>query len=178
MKSKIDYNKIALIPATIKEYPTIQNMARFFVYDMSEYSGSEKGWELPEDGLYECIDFKKYWETDAAFPFLIRYDNELAGFVIIDKKGSDSSIDFNVAQFFILRKFKNKGIGRYVAQQCFDKFRGSWEVMVMPSNSGAYCFWRSVIKNYTADDFIEYTRAITHFKNKIFNIFKFNSRNK
>ncbi len=42
-------------------------MARFYVYDMSEYLGNEEGWEIPEDGLYECIDFKKYWEDKTLF---------------------------------------------------------------------------------------------------------------
>ena len=46
----------------------------------------------------------------------MRYQNEIVGFVIIDKKGSDSEIDFNMAQFFVLRKFKNKGIGCYIAR--------------------------------------------------------------
>lgn len=100
-KKQINFKKIQLIPASIEEYPVIQNMGRFYVYDMSEYLSGEPGWEMPENGLYECIDFKKYWQTDDAFPFLIRYENELAGFVIIDKKGSDESINFNVAQFFI-----------------------------------------------------------------------------
>ena len=55
-------------------------MGRFYIYDMSEYLGSAKGWEIPEDGLYECIDFKSYLETADAFPFLIQYGDELAGY--------------------------------------------------------------------------------------------------
>jgi [ribosomal protein S5]-alanine N-acetyltransferase len=58
-------------------------MGRFYVYDMSEYLGKEEGWEIPEDGLYECIDFKKYWEDESSFPFLVCYQNEIVGFVII-----------------------------------------------------------------------------------------------
>jgi len=54
------HEKIKLVPASLSDYPVIQNMARFYVYDMSEYMGNEKGWEMPENGLYECIDFKKY----------------------------------------------------------------------------------------------------------------------
>jgi ribosomal-protein-alanine N-acetyltransferase len=131
---------------------------------------------MPENGLYESIDFKKYWQTEDAFPFLIRHADELAGFVIIDKKGSDPQIDFNMAQFFIVRKFKNKGIGRYVACECFDKFPGMWEVMVMPGSDGAYRFWRSVIREYTQDDFIEYSCEVAHFKNGLRNMFKFSSR--
>ena len=162
-KSNIDYSKIKLIPATLEDYPVIQNMGRFYVYDMSEYFGSQEGWEIPENGLYECIDFKKYWEDKNSFPFLIRYENEIAGFAIVDKKGSDSTIDFNMAQFYILKKFKSKGIGQHVVCQCFDKFQGDWEVMVMPGNEGAYRFWRTIIKNYTHNNFTEYTRDIAHF---------------
>ena len=66
---KVNFNEIELIPATLKDYPVIQNMGRFYVYDMSEYLGKEEGWEIPEDGLYECIDFKKYWEDKSSFPF-------------------------------------------------------------------------------------------------------------
>ena len=175
-KSVIDYNKIKLIPATLKDYPTIQNMGRFYVYDMSEYMGSEKGWEIPEDGLYECLDFKKYWEDKNSFPFLVQYENEIAGFAIVDKKGSAPEVDFNMAQFFILRKFKNKSIGRYVAEQCFKNFPGIWEVMVMPGNEGAYRFWRSIIKCFTNNCYREYTREVSHSNNKKRNIFKFDSR--
>jgi predicted acetyltransferase len=143
---------------------------------MSEYLGEEAGWEIPEDGLYECIDFKKYWQDKNSFPFVVRHQDEIVGFVITDKKASSPEIDFNMAQFFILRKFKNKGIGRYVAQQCFRKFSGIWEVIVMPANEGAYRFWRSTIKNYTNHNFAENTREIVHFDNSRKNIFKFDSR--
>lgn len=54
-----------------------------------------------------------------------------------------------MAQFFIVRKFKNKAVGRYVAHQCFRKFSGEWEVMVLPRNEGAYRFWRAIIKDYS-----------------------------
>jgi len=173
---EITFNEIQLVPASLRDYPIIQNMARFYVYDMSQYLGGEEGWECPEDGLYEYIDFKKYWQTDDAFPFIIRYKNELVGFVIIDKKGSEPKIDFNVAQFFILRKFKNRGIGRYVAHQCFEKFRGIWEVMVIPGNDGAYQFWRSTISEYTNHRFNESTRHVTYLNNSLKNIFCFSSQ--
>ncbi|MBA2651733.1 MAG: GNAT family N-acetyltransferase [Tatlockia sp.] len=174
-KPRVEYKKIKFIPATLADHPTIQNMARFYVYDMSEYLGNEEGWEIPEDGLYECIDFKKYWEDESSFPFIIRYENELIGFAIVDKKGSEPSVDFNMAQFFVARKFKHKGIGRYIAEQCFKKFAGVWEIMVIPGNEGAYRFWRSAIKNYSSNQFAEYTLEIAHFNNNKKNIFRFNS---
>jgi ribosomal-protein-alanine N-acetyltransferase len=162
---------IKLTPSSLSDYPIIQNMARFYVYDISEYMG----WGIPEDGLYECIDFKKYWEDENASPFFIHYKEELAGFVIIDKRGSRPETDFNMAQFFILRKFKNKGIGRLAASVCFDQFKGHWEVMVLPENTGAYNFWKSTITHYTHNNFQEENKPIPHFDNSQRTVFYFNS---
>ena len=36
MNTKINYNDIELVPASLANYPAIQNMARFYAYDMSE----------------------------------------------------------------------------------------------------------------------------------------------
>ena len=55
----INFSDIKLIPATLDDYPIIQNTGRFYVYDMSEFLGFEEGWEIPSNGLFECIDFKK-----------------------------------------------------------------------------------------------------------------------
>lgn len=179
-KPSFDADKIQLTPATLDDYPVVQNLARFYAYDMSEYAGKNPGWEVSENGLYECIDFRKYWDQDAnAFPFLIRYEGELAGFAIINKQGSDPQIDFVMAQFFIMRKFKRQGIGRWAAYQCFDQFPGTWEVMVFPGNEGAYRFWRAAIKKYSHPPLIEYSRQIAHFRNSpMYNIFKFKSDQK
>ena len=99
----IDYQKIQLIPATLDDLAIIQNMARFYVYDISEYMGNDDGWQFPKNGLLECIDFKKYWQNANAFPFIVRYGNELVGFAIIYKKGSHSGIDFNMEKFLITK---------------------------------------------------------------------------
>ena len=122
--------------------------------------------------------FRKYWDDPNAFPFLIRYDGELAGFAIVNKSGSEPGIDYLMAQFFIMRKFKRQGIGRQVAYQCFDRFSGVWEVMVFPGCESTYRFWRAVIKHYSTQPPIEYTRQIAHFKNKTYNIFKLESGKK
>jgi ribosomal-protein-alanine N-acetyltransferase len=172
----LDDKKLALEVASREAYPLIQNMGRFYVYDISEYLGHEHQFKLPRDGLYECIDFKKYWEDSESFPFLVHYDKEVAGFAIVDKKGSEPGVDFNMAQFFILRKFQGKGLGRLAAYRCFNRFPGVWEVMVMPRNEGAYRFWRTIIKGYTHNQFSEVTRPITHLRKEPKNIFKFDSR--
>lgn len=169
-------NRWELVPATIDDHPTIQNMGRFYVYDMTEYMGDDEDWKIPENGIFECIDFRKYWDQPDTFPFILRNSQEIIGFVIIDKKGSESQVDYNMAQFFILRKFKKKGIGKAVACHCFDRFVGVWEVMVMPKNEGAYRFWKKVITSYTDNHYQEYVKCVKHLQNAEKKIFRFESK--
>jgi predicted acetyltransferase len=169
-KNQIDLNQIMLNPASIDDYPIIQNMASYYSYDMSEYMG----WAQQNDGTQSAgMDYLKYWKAENTFPFIIKFQDELVGFVIVDNNVSDLSNNFNIAQFFILRKFKGKGIGRHVAFQCFDQFQGKWEVFVMPGNEGAYRFWRKIINDYTQHHFKEYTRTVGQ---SVRNIFEFSSR--
>lgn len=64
--------KIKLIPALKEDKEIIQNLGRFYVYDMSRYCGFLKGWETPSNGLYECIDLSRYWDEPNRYPFLIK----------------------------------------------------------------------------------------------------------
>ncbi|MBA2649579.1 MAG: GNAT family N-acetyltransferase [Legionella sp.] len=138
---KKTFSDIQLVPATIADYPTIQNMAGFYVYDRTAFMG----WECPESGLFECIDFKHYFETSNEEAYLIRVDNEIAGFVLLDKMALLEPVDWNMGEFFVLAKFQGKGIAFKVAQQIFNEHPGKWSVAVMPENLKAVKFWRKII---------------------------------
>lgn len=147
---------IQLIPATQADYPIIYNLARFYAYDISEFFADQPGWEMEDDGLYGVgVDYNTYFTNPESHPFLIRYKGELAGFVMVDKDSIDPGAEFNMAQFFILRTYKRKGLGRYIATECFAQFKGAWEVHVLPENTIAYHFWRSVISQFTHNNFHE-----------------------
>ncbi|MCX7114450.1 MAG: GNAT family N-acetyltransferase [Gammaproteobacteria bacterium] len=165
VKSTIELSALRLVPASIDDCSVMQNMAAYYAYDVSEYMK----WKQENDGTANIgIDFSKYFQKDNTFPFMIKYHDELAGFVIVDDQVSDPSNDFSIAQFFILRKFTGCGIGRHIAFQCFDTFHGKWEVFVMPGNEGAYRFWRKIIRFYTRQQCKEYTRVVNNFKRNIF----------
>ena len=141
-----------LAKATIEDYPVIQNMARFYVYDMSRYCGRVPGvfdWACPENGLFECNDLKRYFEEPDRLAFFIRVGAEIAGFVLLNKVGTTSDVDWNVGEFFVLAKFQGTGVGQRIAVQLFQDFHGIWEVAAMLENSGAIQFWKRVITHYT-----------------------------
>lgn len=43
----LDRPHLVMVPATLADYPALQNLARFYVYDMSRYCGDLPGWECP-----------------------------------------------------------------------------------------------------------------------------------
>lgn len=148
--------KIDIYEAPLDMMPVIQNMARFYAYDLSKSCGFYDlfDWSFPENGLYEAIDLSKYWKPDH-FPFYIKVDDELAGFALIDKTGTTPDVDWNMGQFFIVGKYQGKGIGHQVAVEIFSQFPGVWEVTQMPDNIPAIEFWKKVIADFTNNKFSE-----------------------
>lgn len=104
----------------------IQNMARFYVYDLSRDCGFiSSDWALPPDGLYESFDFKDYFQDVDKRAFLIRVDQEIAGFVLINQSGLFVETTWNMGEFFVLAKFQNKGIGTQIATHVWNMLRGN-----------------------------------------------------
>lgn len=153
-----------LVIATDNDREMIQNMGRFYVYDMSRYCGSLPGWEFPSNGLYECFDLTIYWQDPNRHPFLIKVDQEIAGFALINKIGSTPDVDWNMGEFFVAAKFQGKGIGCEIAEQIFNQFPGIWEVMQMPENQGAIDFWEKVVSKYTNGIFQKQQKIISQPK--------------
>lgn len=140
--------KWAIKQATLSDYPIVQNMARFYVYDASKYCGLQsKDWAIQEDGLYTSFDFKPYFEEENRKAFIIRVDGELAGFVLLNKESFYPKVDWNIGEFFILRRYQKRGLGASVLQTLVTQYPGSWEAKVIPQNKPAITFWRNSIRN-------------------------------
>ena len=135
---------IALVPATRADHPVFQNMGRLYVYDMSRYCGHLPGWELPEDGLYECMDFAPYFESVDVHPFFVHVDGVIGGFVVVERF---PDIDgWTMEQFFVLARFQRLGVGARVAAEVWRRFPGPWCVEVIPENRRAYLFWKHAVE--------------------------------
>lgn len=159
--------EISLIKANLADYPTIQNMARFYVYDMSRECGFiSVDWACPSNGLYESFDFKNYFEEANRCAYLIKVKNELAGFVLLNQEGHFSKTTWNMGEFFILAKFQGKGVGHHCAHQIWKMHEGLWEVSVIPENRSALRFWRNTISLFTQDNYKEEIKSIDYDKDQ------------
>jgi predicted acetyltransferase len=171
---------VRLVPATLADYPTIQNMARFYVYDRTPYMG----WECPESGLFECIDFKHYFENPDEKAFLIRVAGEIAGFVLLDKMYVIEPIDWNIGEFFILAKFQGKGIASTIARKIFKDHPGKWSIAVMPKNIKALKFWRKIISEVSHSNYKEVFKTADELRSTenpdpyAMNVFTFDTNDK
>jgi predicted acetyltransferase len=150
--------KVELAPATNAEFPIVQNLGRLYVYDLSEFMG----WPCPPSGLFGCRNLSEYWTEPGASPFVIRYDGELAGFALVNDKGNAPETDYNMGEFFVLRKFRAQGVGTQAATLLFRRLLGLWEVMQLPPNKPAITFWRKVIGEYTEGDYTESREMVAH----------------
>lgn len=166
-----------ILPATITDCDTVQNMARFYVYDRTAFMG----WECPEDGMFECIDFKHYFEDGYKKAFLVKVENELAGFILLDKENLIEMVDWNMGEFFIFAKFQGKGIALKVIELIFKMYPDKWSVAVMPKNIKAVKFWRKAITLTSGNKFPEIFKTEKELKTSknpdpyAMNIFTFNT---
>ena len=167
--------KVSLCKATQEDKNTIQNLGRFYVYEMSRYCGFLPTWETPSNGLFECIDLSSYCEKPDRHAFLVKVDEELAGFVLINKVGSTPDVDWNIGEFFIVSKFQGKGVGRYVAEQVFNQFPGVWETSQIPENKAAIEFWDRVVSRYSHGQFEKTLKIVPKPKPHPMVILKFTS---
>lgn len=142
--------------AKIEDYPTVQNMAKFYVYEMSRSCGkSSKSWKIPNTGMYECFDFKKYFVNADRKAYLIKVQGELAGFVLLHQSSLLRQSEWNIGEFFIIARFQGSGLGQRVAFAIWKMQKGFWKFYVHPENTPALAFWRKVVSAFSKDQFTE-----------------------
>ena len=171
--------KVSIIRATIDDYPRIQNMARFYVYDLSRDCGSiSSDWAIPENGLYESFDFKNYFEEPSRKAYLVKVYDEIAGFVLLNQATEDATKTWSMGEFFIIAKFQGAEIATRVAKEIWNMHPGMWEVSVIPNNKSALKFWEKSISEFTYGAFNKQIKEVTydeHCPRRI--IFEFDTQN-
>lgn len=129
---------------------TIQNLYQLYEYEFSMYVSTVK---VNLQGKFKPAQLDQYWNDDKYHVFLILADDELAGFVMV-REERENEPNF-IEQFFILKYYSGKGVGKTAAKKIFSMFRGKWQVLQVKSNYPAQAFWRNVIADYTGNDYAE-----------------------
>jgi len=144
---------ITVNSSTIDDKETLRNLMQLYIYDFTEFTEAA----VQSDGLYNLVpDFNDYWLGNSThYPMLIRYDQECAGFAMVKQVDRRNRTLHVIAQSFIMRKFRRRGLGQRVAERIFEQFKGEWEVYQLERNVPAYHFWTKTIHSYTGGDYHE-----------------------
>lgn len=129
----------------------LRNLLELYKYDFSEYDPED----VNENGLYEYMYLDHYWTEEGRHPFFIRVDGKLAGFALIRELGADESgrTVYEMAEFFVMKKYRQQKVGQSAAAELFDRFQGSWKVGQLETNQPAQAFWTKTIGHYTNDTY-------------------------
>jgi predicted acetyltransferase len=155
---------IELIYASEKYKEVIKNLMQLYIYDFSEYVNYDVG----ENGLFSAYpDLLDYWKgAGDKFPYVIKKEGKYVGFVLVKRIKSEKE-QFSIAEFFVMKKYREQGIGKAVAGHLFRLYKGWWEVHQRENNQAAQQFWIKVISDYTNGEFSDYfknERRIQHFR--------------
>ena len=144
---------ITLSHASKAERPTLDNLMQLYIYDWSELRPLDVG----DDGRFPDYPLDAYWQDSWRHPLLLRVDGRLAGFALVSEGSRLTGAPgvFDMAEFFVMRRFRRKRVGLAAAAAAFDRFKGPWEIRQHDENTAATAFWRSAIDRYTGGNYRE-----------------------
>ena len=111
------------------------------------------------------------WYADPnAQVMTILYGDQRAGFAMVNQRlrqaagvaaavGADAAPrptpEYSMAEFFIARQWRRRGIGAQAVRLLLDRFTGQWLITEHLLNAAAVKFWRRVVAAYTGSRYQE-----------------------
>lgn len=142
---------ISIEPILYEQKSVFIQMMELYNYDFSEFSDDD----INEYGYFGYPRIDDYWNEAGRYPFFIRVDGKLAGLVLVRSCCEYNNLPnpHNIAEFFVMKKYRKRGVGKAAAMRIFDMFPGGWEVSQWSRNVPAQNFWGKVIAEYTGGKF-------------------------
>jgi predicted acetyltransferase len=155
---------IAVEAATSDAAPILDRLLHLYEYDFSEIGGID----VDANGLFPTADTAKLWGPHDHV-YLIRVDGNVAGFAFVTAHESyiDGGACILLSEFFVLRKYRRRGVGERAARAVFDRFPGRWELSTARQNLAAQAFWRKVLARYTGGAYREVAEGTDRWKGPI-----------
>jgi predicted acetyltransferase len=144
--------RISVDETTAADRELVTNLYQFYLYDFSEMLD----FPVEANGLYDIGgDLDGCWETPSRYTYVLKVNDEPAGMAVVDDFKANPDVRHyeaptaDIAEFFVMRKFRRTGVGRQFAFTLFDRFPGAWSVRQVAENTGGITFWRKIIDEYT-----------------------------
>ena len=126
----------------------LEALFQFYGYDFSELeaTGSNR-LALNAHGKFDItIPDAATWMSPGKWGYLFFEAGHPAGFALVNTLSpSGRDTDFNMAEFFVARKYRRQGFGTKAVHDVISRHRGRWEIGVIESNTVAQIFWPKAI---------------------------------
>ncbi|MBS0372965.1 MAG: GNAT family N-acetyltransferase [Proteobacteria bacterium] len=104
----------------------------------------------------------RWFRDDRSHPLTILEGGRAVGFALVTRTLGGPALaeaaDFRMAEFFIRRPCRRRGVGRAAAAIIFSRFAGRWEIVEATANDNAVRFWRRTVMGYTRGRYDERVR--------------------
>ena len=138
---------------TARDREWIESVYRDYLDDLSPLNtGVFSTTSLGEIG-YSTEDQLSRWFGDSSVnPLVILRGSESVGFAMVARGSAApgrTPVDYRMAEFFVARTARRRGVGRLAVELVLNRFAGRWEITEYLRNPVAVAFWRRVIAGYT-----------------------------
>ena len=125
-----------VVDASETDRPVLRRLIELYRHDFSEFDDTD----VDSHGEFGYRYLDHYWTEPDRHAFLIRCDGRWAGFALVR-----SGDPHDMAEFFVMRKYRRSGVGREAAREVLHRFPGRWTVRQLLTNPAATEFWRVAI---------------------------------
>lgn len=127
---------VEVIEASDDDRTVVRHLLQLYHYDFSEFDDAD----VNSHGEFLHRYFDEYWTEPDRKAFLFRVDGAWAGLALIY-----TGVPHDIAEFFVMRKYRRRGVGAEAAARLFAWFPGDWTVRQQLTNPAATAFWRKAI---------------------------------
>ena len=127
---------VEVLEARVADKPVVRRLLELYLHDFSVFTGND----VDARGRFGYDFLDAYWTDSDRVPFLFRVDRHWCGFALV-RTGDPH----DMAEFFVMRKYRRSGVGIAAAHALLARFPGRWQVRQMRANADATAFWRRAI---------------------------------
>lgn len=142
---------VEIVEVLQKEKEVLSNLLEKYLYEFSQWEKTD----VNEFGCYGYDYLDCYFEEDNRYPYFIKVDGKLSGFVMVSDypEVPEYATDYCLSEFFIMHKYRRNGIGKEAVNLVLNKHHGKWQLKRHPHNTVSVKFWDKVISEYTNGNF-------------------------
>lgn len=144
-ESPMPETTVELIQTGPEEAELIRNLYQYYAYESSDWEQED----VEADGRFYIHDehLARYWSDPQWSANLLLVDGYIAGFLLIEGSELPGIDALELADLFILKRYRRKGIGRAIASQVLCSGAANWLVRFYDQDEVSQAFWRTVLDN-------------------------------